>query len=176
MIVHVLTHDPAVRRCRLFSTGHAPGIIGHARPEYSPYQSGGCKCPWHRQNREALPRLLLPTSTISLPLEGNLHRATPRSSRSCARTTEFGATFLNYQWHGASAHQGSTCDPRNELHSPSWLIGWSEVANLGDTFEPRTFGTHSVSVCIATTEAYRTAPEGRWVLHVVGTLPFSDLT
>ena len=35
MIVHVLTHDPAVRRCRLFSTGHAPGIIGHARPEYS---------------------------------------------------------------------------------------------------------------------------------------------
>ena len=35
MIVHVLTHDPAVRRCRLFSTGHAPGIICHARPEYS---------------------------------------------------------------------------------------------------------------------------------------------
>ena len=35
MIVHVLTHDPAVRRCRLFSTGHAAGIIGHARPEYS---------------------------------------------------------------------------------------------------------------------------------------------
>ena len=35
MIVHVLMHDPAVRRCRIFSTGHAPGIIGHARPEYS---------------------------------------------------------------------------------------------------------------------------------------------
>ena len=43
MIVHVLTHDPAVRRCRLFSTGHAPGIIGHARPEYSTSQENGCK-------------------------------------------------------------------------------------------------------------------------------------
>ena len=35
MIVHVLMHDPAVRRCRFFSVGHATGITGHARPEYS---------------------------------------------------------------------------------------------------------------------------------------------
>ena len=35
MIVHVLMHDPAVRRCRFFSVGHAAGISGHARPEYS---------------------------------------------------------------------------------------------------------------------------------------------
>ena len=34
MIVHVLMHDPAARRCRLFSIGHAAGISGHARPEY----------------------------------------------------------------------------------------------------------------------------------------------
>ena len=35
-IVHVRMHDPAVRRCHFFSAGHAAGISGHARPEYSP--------------------------------------------------------------------------------------------------------------------------------------------
>ena len=40
MIVHVLMHDPAVRRWRFFSAGHAAGISGHVGPEYSVHPDG----------------------------------------------------------------------------------------------------------------------------------------